>query len=53
MKNYKNKEEEIFTIVVVLIMLFSAMINPVISVLISLVAIIGFAIYKFAKRKKK
>jgi hypothetical protein len=53
MKNEKNKGEEIFAIIATIIVLFSAMLDPIISVIISLSAIIGFVIYRITKRKKK
>ena len=40
-----NKEEGTFAVIAALIVLFSAMWNPWISVIVSVVALIAFAIY--------
>jgi len=45
-----NKLEGTFAIVVALIVLFSAMLNTLVSIGISLVALISFAIWEFMKR---
>ena len=48
-----NKLEGTFAIVVALIVLFSAMLNTLVSIGISLVALISFAIWEFMKRWAK
>jgi len=45
-----NKQEGTFAIIVALIVLFSAMWNPLVSVGVSIVALIGFAIWGFMKK---
>ncbi|MBK8417551.1 hypothetical protein [Candidatus Villigracilis saccharophilus] len=44
------KTEGTLAIVAALIVLFSAMWNPLVSVAVSGVALIGFAIYKFVQK---
>jgi hypothetical protein len=45
-----NKSEGIFAIIAALIVLLSTMWNPLISVGVSVVALIAFAIWEFSKR---
>ena len=46
----KNKEEGTIAIIAALLVLFSAMWNPWISVVVSFLALIGFAILEFRKK---
>lgn len=46
----KNKQEGTFAIIAALIVLFSAMWDPWISVGVSIVALIAFAIFEFTKK---
>lgn len=45
-----NKTEGTIAILAALLVLFSAMIDPVVSVVIALVALVGLGIYRFLKR---
>jgi hypothetical protein len=45
-----NQKEGIFAIIAALIVLFSAMLNPIVSVAISVVALIAFAVWEFSKK---
>ena len=45
-----TKTEGKFAIIAVLIVLFSAMLSPIISVIISIIALVGFGIYKLAQK---
>ncbi len=49
MKEQDHKQEGAFAIIVALIVLFSAMWNPLVSVIISIVALISFALWKLLK----
>lgn len=44
------KTEGTFAIVAALIVLFSAMWNPMVSVAVSAVTLLGFSIYKFVQK---
>ena len=46
------KTEGKFTILAALFVLFSALLSPIISVLISIIALVGFGIYKLAQKEK-
>jgi hypothetical protein len=46
----KTKTEGTYAIVAALIVLFSAMWNPLVSVAVSAVTLIGFGIYKFIQK---
>lgn len=46
-----NKKEGTFAILCSLLVLFSAMMNPVISASISFVILIGYGVYKLIKSK--
>ena len=48
-----NNLQSIISFVIALIVLFSAMIDPIISEVLSVAAFIGFAIYKFEHPGKK
>jgi len=50
MKKTKNKEEGIFAIAVTLLLLFTAMLNPLVSAGLAIGLLIVFAIYKFLKK---
>jgi hypothetical protein len=52
MKN-KNRLDASLAIIAALLVLFSAMINPVYSVIISILFFIGFGIYKFLINPKQ
>jgi len=45
-----TKTEGTFAIIAVLIVLFSAMWNPLASVAVSIVALVGFGIFKFMQK---
>jgi len=45
-----TKTEGTFAIVAALIVLFSAMWNPLVSVVVSIVALLGFGIYKYMQK---
>ena len=47
-----TKTEGKFTILAALFVLFIAMLSPIISVLISIIALVGFGIYKLAQKEK-
>ena len=47
-----NKNEGIFAILSAFFVMFSAMINPIISVSISVVVLVGYGIYKLFKNKQ-
>jgi hypothetical protein len=49
----QNKQEGIFAIIAALIVLFSAMWNPLVSVGVSVAALTGFAIWEFFKNEKR
>jgi len=42
--------EGTFAIIAALIVLFSAMWNPLVSVIVSIVALLGFGIYKYMQK---
>ena len=44
-----TKTEGTFAIIAALIVLFSAMWDPIVSVVVSIVALLGFGIFKFAQ----
>lgn len=44
------KTEGTFAIIAALIVLFSAMWNPLVSVSVSIVALLGFGIYKYTQK---
>ena len=46
------KTEGMFAIIAALIVLFSAMLSPLISVLVSIIALVGFGIYKLTQKEK-
>ena len=46
------KTEGKFTILAALFVLFIALLSPIISVLISIIALVGFGIYKLAQKEK-
>jgi hypothetical protein len=46
-----NKQEGTLAIICAFFVMFSAMINPIISVSISIIILIGYGIYKFYKSK--
>jgi len=46
----KNKEEGIFAIIAALMVLFSAMWNPWVSIIVSISALIGFGLWKLLKK---
>jgi hypothetical protein len=48
----KPKTEETFSILAALFVLFSALLSPIISALISIIALVGFGIYKLAQKEK-
>jgi len=48
-----NKKEGTFAIVAAIIVLFSAMWNPWISVVVSLFALISFAVWEFVNKNEK
>ena len=48
----KPKTEGTFSILAALFVLFSALLSPIISVLISIIALVGFGIYKLAQKEK-
>lgn len=50
MKKQNNKEEGVFSIIAALIVLFSAMWDPWISIIVSIAALVGFGLYKFLKK---
>lgn len=45
-----NNQEGVFAIICAMFVLFSALLNPLISVAISALSLIVFAIYKFLKK---
>ena len=45
-------KEGTFAIIAALIVLFSALLSPIISALISIIALVGFGIYKLAQKEK-
>ncbi|MBL8061839.1 MAG: hypothetical protein JNK32_02385 [Anaerolineales bacterium] len=47
-----TKTEGTFAIVAALVVLFSAMWNPLVSVAVSLVTLVAFSIYKFIQKDK-
>ena len=47
-----TKIEATFEIIAALIVLFSAMWNPLVSVTISIVALLGFGIYKYMQKSE-
>jgi len=47
MKKLDSKQEGTFAIIAALIVLFSAMWDPIVSVIVSLVALVLYGIYKF------
>lgn len=47
MKNFDSKQEGTFVTIAAILVLFSAMLNPIISVILSLIVLSGFGIYKF------
>jgi hypothetical protein len=47
-----TKKEGTFAIIAALIVLFSALLSPIISALISIIALVGFGIYKLAQKEK-
>ena len=47
-----TKTEGTFAIIAALIVLFSAMLSPVISVVISIMALAAFGIYKLVQKEK-
>lgn len=46
-----TKTEGTFAIIAALIVLFSAMWNPIVSVVVSIVALLGFGIFKFTQKR--
>ena len=46
------KTEGTFAILAALFVLFSALLSPIISALISIIALVGFGIYKLAQKEK-
>jgi hypothetical protein len=49
-REMNTKTEGTMAVIAALIVLFSAMWNPLVSVAVSAVALIGFAIYKFLQK---
>ena len=47
-----TKAEGTFAIVAALIVLFSAMWNPLVSVAVSIVALAGFGVYKYMQKSE-
>ncbi|MGD8403636.1 MAG: hypothetical protein PVJ21_08240 [Anaerolineales bacterium] len=45
-----TKNEGTFAIVAALIVLFSAMWNPIVSVMVSIVALLGYGIFKLTQK---
>lgn len=45
-----TKSEGTFAIIAALVVLFSAMWNPLVSVVVSIVALLGFGIYKYMQK---
>ena len=45
-----TKTEGTFAVVAALIVLFSAMWNPIVSVVVSIVALLGFGIFKLTQK---
>ena len=50
MKKINPKQEGTFAIIAAMIVLFSAMWNPMVSVIISIAALVLYSIYKFTQR---
>jgi hypothetical protein len=48
-----NKQESTMAIAAAILVLFSAMVDPIVSVILSLSAFLGFAVYKFGQKKRK
>jgi hypothetical protein len=46
------KTERTFSILAALFVLFSALLSPIISVLLSMIALVGFGIYKLVQKGK-
>ena len=46
------KTEGTFAILAALFVLFSALLSPIISALISIITLVGFGIYKLAQKEK-
>jgi hypothetical protein len=51
MKKINSKQEGNFAIISAFIVLFSAMWDPIVSVIVSISALVLFAIYKFLQKK--
>lgn len=51
-REVNTKAEGIMAVIAALIVLFSAMWNPLVSVAISIVALAAFGIYKFIQKDK-
>jgi len=49
----KTKIESIFAIAAVILVLFTAMMDPYISVVIAVTLLVALGIYKFVKRQKQ
>ena len=47
-----TKTEGTFAIITALFVLFSALLSPIVSVVISIIALVGFGIYKVAQKEK-
>lgn len=50
MKKLNSKQEGTFAVIAALIALFSTMWDPMISVIVSVTALVSYAIYKFMQR---
>ena len=46
-----HQTEGLLAIIAALLVLFSAMLNPIVSVVISVAALIGFGVYKVTSRQ--
>jgi len=47
-----TKTEGRFAIIAALIVLFSAMLSPILSAVVSIIVLVGFGIYKLAQNEK-
>ncbi len=50
MKNKDNKNDGVFAITSALLVLFTAMINPIYSAAFAIILLIIFSVYKFVKK---
>jgi hypothetical protein len=49
MKKLNSKQEGTFAVIAAMIVLFSSMWDPIISVIVSIVALVAYGVYKFVQ----